>query len=305
MQGILPADEVYSELLKMLESASSSVTLVSPFLSIDLFKKILKKIDSKVHVTVITKWHLGDLLSGFNDLRVMNHLEERGNSELRLLYNLHAKYYRADSEVVFGSGNLTFSGVNAKKPGNTEIMVRVDCNFSGILDFENRLIRKSVLPREGLFEEISEELELLRLTKQRVERIRDFKQDQIFISNHDWLPECETPDALFEIYQQKINEIAVEVANSGGNDLMFFEPPEQMDKRQFEAFLRIGVSQSSLFSQILEIVKDGTFVDDQHGIEIIKSLHPLMSNEGAAQSWASCKRWLAYFFPSDFKITVR
>jgi len=305
MQGILGADEVYSELLKMLESATDSITLVSPFVSIELFKKILEKIDKQVHITVITKWHLGDLLSGFNDLRVLTHLEERGNSELRLLYNLHAKYYRADTDVIFGSGNLTFSGVNAKKPGNTEIMVHVDRSFSGLIELENRLIQKSVLPREGLFEEISQELALLRLTKQRVERIKDFRKDQIFISNHDWLPECETPDALFEIYQRKINEIAVEVANSGGNDLMFFEPPDQMDKRQFEAFLRIGVSQSSLFSQVLEIVKDGTFLDDQQGIEIIKSLHPLMSNEGAVQSWASCKRWLAYFFPSDFEIAVR
>ncbi len=299
---ILKSDAVYKHLSEMLESATESATLVSPYISIDLLAQILEKIRDEVHVTVITKWNPVDLVNGFNDLNVASVLEERGNSELRLLINLHAKYYRADNDVIFGSGNLTYSGLNANKSGNTEIMVQVDRSFLGLADFEDALRRKSVIPRQGLLAEIQQEMELLHQSKVIQAPIRDFGRDQIVASNQDWVPICQTPDALFEIYQKNTTELAFEVVNSGRNDLIFFDPPGQMDKRQFEAFLRIGVSQSSLFSQSLEVIKNEDSIDDARGTEIVRSLYPSMSDEDIYRSWLAARRWLAYFFPKQFVI---
>ena len=302
MGGVLKARDVYSHLLKMCGAAAESVVLASPYISIDVFMQILNRVRDDVHVTVVTKWKAVDIANGFNDLKVASVLEERGNSELRLLIDLHAKYYRADCDVILGSGNLTYSGLNANKSGNTEIMVQVDSSFSGVADFENTLRRKSVLPRPGLLAEIQEQVEFLCQNKIIQAPAKDFSRDQIFASNQDWLPFCQTPDALFEIYQENTTEIAVEVVDSGRNDLIFFEPPGQMDKRRFEAFLRTGVSQSSLFCQALEIINSEKSIDDARGMEIIRTLNPSMSDDDIYQSWFAARRWLAYFFPKQFVI---
>ena len=303
-ESILLSEEIYPKLSTMLRSASDSVCLVSPFLNFSLVKEIIRITSPLVHITLITKWNLIDLLNGFNDLRVAPLLESRGNCELRLVPNLHAKYYRADSDVIFGSGNLTYSGLNAAQSGNLEIMVQVDRNFSGLSEFEDMIKKNSVIPTSELFEEIQYELEILRQNSVASPLAKDSVNSQMMVSARDWFPVCETPNALFEIYKKNTREMAFGVVNSGKRDLIFFDPPEQLNRQRLEAYLRIGMSQSILFSQAIQIIDSEGGIDDAKGRRILKALHPSMPDAEVNQSWEALKRWLIYFFPKKFVLAV-
>ena len=107
--GVIPSDRIFLTLTQMLKNARRSVVLVAPYISYTLFCELLGLVDKEALFTLVTTWRPLDLAGGFNDLRIKDRIDERDRAEIRLIWNLHAKYYRTDESVLLGSGNLTLA----------------------------------------------------------------------------------------------------------------------------------------------------------------------------------------------------
>ena len=84
---------------------------------------------------------------------------------LRLLHSLHAKYYRGDSNVILGSGNLTYTGLSHGGSGNAEVMLKLNNSIQGVQEFEANLISQSTVPNEQLIDDLRSQLLELEATK--------------------------------------------------------------------------------------------------------------------------------------------
>ena len=137
---LLENRSIYIETKNLIESAKVEILLVSPFINKKLLVNLLKSVNANVSVTLVTRFRILDLLGGFNDLSIFDYFQEQENMHLRLLHSLHAKYYRGDSNVILGSGNLTYTGLSHGGSGNAEVMLKLNNSIQGVQEFEANLI---------------------------------------------------------------------------------------------------------------------------------------------------------------------
>jgi hypothetical protein len=300
---ILASGEIYHSFASLLTSAVEEIVLVSPFIGKRLFLDSLAKIPPSVSVKLVTRWHPHEIAGGFNDLGIWKVLQDRGNCELRLKWNLHAKYYRGDSEVLFGSGNLTNAGLNLRGNGNSEIMVGAGQNLQGIQEFESDLLAASIIPSEEMFQELSAEVERIRAEQPTV-IVRQPMVGQVFGIQVDgaWKPSSEMPDILFEVYEHRTAAIDLISRDFALSDLEYIQAPEGLSKDEFKGFVRNVLAQSPLFPVALAEVRADRPISIKAGQQLVCEAFSGVSESEAAEIWSASSRWLAHFYPNDFQI---
>jgi hypothetical protein len=298
VQRVLASNEIFPVFQRLLETASSEVILVSPFINYSLFKQCLESVPTGVPLTLITTWRLEDLVSGFNDLGIKTLLETRENSTLKLLWNLHAKYYRIDSTVLVGSGNLTHRGLNAGGVGNSEVMLRVDQNFAGMGKYEQHLVDQSVFPDEEYFQELLKKIEALKL--QRAEESRVPQVSPIVQLNDKWKPYCEMPNLLFGVYEKDTRAIDQQMIALAKSDLLYIDAAEGMNRDGFNLHVRNVLAQSALFAEVISKLRSSGGITSEEGYRIVKAIFPEISKDDALQIWSATQRWLRFFYPEQF-----
>jgi hypothetical protein len=256
-----------------------------------------------VSVTLITRWDPREIAKGLNDLRIWEWLQERGNSQLRLRWDLHAKYYRGDFNVILGSGNLTKAGLNFRGRGNSEIMMYSSIEFDGVRDFERNLISSSAIPTEELYREMSADVERIRLEEPQVPIRQPAARDILAIEvDGAWKPACEMPDILFEVYEHRTDAIDNVSRDIALDDLDYIQAPEGLTKDEFKTFVRNVLAQSPLFPKVLAEVRAGRPISIDAGRQLVSATFGGVSESEAADIWSASRRWLAHFYPTDFQI---
>jgi hypothetical protein len=300
---ILTSREVYRSFENLLTSAVEEIVLVSPFIGHHIFATTLAMIPPAVSVTLITRWDPREIAKGLNDLRIWEWLQERGNSQLRLRWDLHAKYYRGDFNVILGSGNLTKAGLNFRGRGNSEIMMYSSIEFDGVRDFERNLISSSAIPTEELYREMSADVERIRLEEPQVPIRQPAARDILAIEvDGAWKPACEMPDILFEVYEHRTDAIDNVSRDIALDDLDYIQAPEGLTKDEFKTFVRNVLAQSPLFPKVLAEVRAGRPISIDAGRQLVSATFGGVSESEAADIWSASRRWLAHFYPTDFQI---
>lgn len=169
------------------ESCRETCLLISPFVKTTFLKKILGHLDSQVKLTLITRASVYDLATGVSDLAAWSAVWELGGS-VRILNDLHAKYYRFDGSVFIGSANLTSRGFEEfgnfellkKEPfePNYKVFEETAFNMSAEADINllNQLkVNLAVLEKQGVFKELKAVREEVNISK-------------------DWTPSCGSSD---------------------------------------------------------------------------------------------------------------
>src|SRR6476659_1270174 len=87
---------------------SSNITLVSPFITLNICNKIIAHLGNK-KLRILTRFNLNDFRSGVSNLTALERLNANG-IEVRGLNGLHAKTYILDDVVITTSANLTSGG---------------------------------------------------------------------------------------------------------------------------------------------------------------------------------------------------
>ena len=298
---VLEPVSVFKTLTALLEGAKAEVVIVSPFITFDLLQKLLNRVNSGVKVTVVTRFRPEEIVKNFNSLEVFDLLVGRNDGHLRLAYHLHAKYYRIDSQVILGSGNLTNSGLNTYPGGNHEVMALLNSSFPGVENFENRIFGNSTVPTANFVADLQrcvDELALSNLTHlfPKIE-----SNSPAAFEGAGWIPCCESPSSIFNVYNNDLAEIDKRVVEDARNDLEYLSIPTGLTREYFNKYVKIAIHQSSLISTI-----DGGFDVDQGitpsiGIELIgKNLK--LNRVEATTAWYCAINWLAYFFPEKYGI---
>lgn len=300
---ILTSGEIYHSFENLLTSAVEEIVLVSPFIGHHIFATTLEMIPPDVSVTLITRWSPHEIAIGLNDLRIWEWLQERGNSQLRLKWGLHAKYYRGDSNFIFGSGNLTKSGLNFRGRGNSEIMMSSSIEVDGIQDFERELFRSSNVATEETYWNLIADVEKIRLEESQVPIRQPVASDFLAIEvDGSWKPACEMPDILFEVYEHRTDAIDLVSRDFALNDLEYIQAPEGLSKDEFKGFVRNVLAQSPLFPAALAEVRADRPISIKAGQQLVSEAFSGVSESEAADIWSASSRWLAHFYPNDFQI---
>ena len=109
-------------------NATSDVVVVAPFIKEEALRSLLTVVHERVTVRCVTRWRSREVAAGVSDPQIIYLLATRGNSDLYLVDNLHAKLYIAGTDCLVGSANVTGAGLGEIEDHNIELLVeaRVD-----------------------------------------------------------------------------------------------------------------------------------------------------------------------------------
>lgn len=142
---------IKEQLASLATSCFKECFLVAPFITRPGLRVISDLLPISAKITLITRWHEDELKSGVSDCLIYKDLGNR-NFQIRLLDNLHAKYFRFDSNYIFGSVNLTLRALGLGHSPNLEVLSSIlESDVSSAL-FETDVINKSKPVSTEMFE---------------------------------------------------------------------------------------------------------------------------------------------------------
>ena len=129
------------ELLRRICVEAEHIVLAAPYIKADALLRVVGEVSEDASLTCITRWQVEDIAAGVSDLECYSIIRGVGG-EFRLHPYLHAKYFRADENVLIGSANITNSALGWATEPNVEIL----CSPGGGFDaasFETMLVEDS------------------------------------------------------------------------------------------------------------------------------------------------------------------
>ena len=224
------------------ESASKTrgrIFLGAPFVKRRALELILESVPFQVQVTLVTRWRPDEVLAGVTDIEVFDLLLDRGweNSKMYLSDSLHAKYYRFDDVVFFGSANLTLTGLGVT--GNA-IELLEERSAGPIPAFEESLLQSALPVTKALRDEYK------RLIA-KVERhpVSDAEEGL-------WLPRFRNPHELWSAYAD--GEYLASSRQAALRDLRRLGIPAELSREQFELALQISLRQQRVVADLFEFL---------------------------------------------------
>jgi len=122
---IFQNEEYAEELSQTLRGSQHRVLIVSAYLRSETLEWLCTKIPGNVEVNIVTRWQLGELVSGASDLAGFE-VGRRQRWGFYLDQNLHAKSVLVDRDTLFlGSANLTSRGIHLFGCGNNELNIKI------------------------------------------------------------------------------------------------------------------------------------------------------------------------------------
>lgn len=95
--------------------------LVAPYVKVATLEWMLSLLGEDCRIRLLTRARLQDFILGASDIECWPLIWERGG-DIFVEQSLHAKYYRFDDTVFFGSANVTESALNRRANPNMELL---------------------------------------------------------------------------------------------------------------------------------------------------------------------------------------
>jgi hypothetical protein len=292
----LDTGSTFLEVKKMIGSAVTEILLVSPFINKNLLESVLEAAKPDVSVTLVTRFRILDLLAGFNDLGIYDLFNGQKGMHLRLLHQLHAKYYRGDASVILGSGNLTYMGLPPSGGGNVEVMLKLDYSTQGLREFEENLIQQSLEPTDQMIDELRGQLVELKNTKQVDALLIEAARENLILKTAFWVPQCEMPNCLYEVYTGRVSEIDVEIVRQAKTDLSYLALPSGLNETNFNSNIRISLQQTKVINLMLKDLKLHHRINVSTCRAIVASAFSSRSPAEIDEIWQRYRLWLLVFF---------
>ena len=290
---------VDGERLKFLvNGARGHVLLCAPFIKVGVLRTVFSVIDKAVAVRIITRWRAAEVASGISDLEVFELTNERPNTELALLDDLHAKLYLADDEGLAGSANLTATALGWAEQTNVELLLPVKPSDPEVACLLRRLERAEPATyaiRSAI------QAEAARLSAARLNEGQDVSNDMETAPNCAWLPSCAAPERLRAIYDDaQTTEVVQGTREDGLADLRDLYIPGSLSSSEFKAAVRDTLLLMPAFRRIIDRIPQG--LTDTGGTTLISEVRPDLKQPDAVLQWRIVRDWISEFFGDEFEV---
>lgn len=164
----LISENIKDDVFSLFETATTSVNIISPFISIPTAKELIQiKNDNNIPITIITRFKRNDFFQKASSLEALKLLCEN-NIELYAVLKLHTKLYLIDdTSMILGSSNFTNGGFLTNVELNV-LFENIDNDCAEILEAGNEYFN-DLLSKLNDFkitlEKIESELEILSHTQ--------------------------------------------------------------------------------------------------------------------------------------------
>ena len=290
---------VDGERLKALfRDAQREVLLCTPFIKARVLKTLLSTVEASVFVRVVTRWRAREVAAGVSDLAVFEIANNRPNTELALLNDLHAKLYLADDSGLVGSVNLTATALGWAERTNIEILMAVRRENP---DVERLLKRLDTAVQATFAIRSAVEVEAATLTVPKLDESQDFAKESDDGRKWAWFPRCAAPDKLHAMYVNSETAAVVEGTRGDGlADLHDLHTPSGMSAADFANAVQETLLLMPAFKRIIDRVPQG--VTDADGIGLVIEERPDLTQPDAAHQWRIIRDWIAVFFEDQFEV---
>lgn len=282
----------------LVNSARRRVLLCAPFIKVGVLRTVLSVIGEEVAVRIVTRWRAAEVASGISDLEVFELANERPNTELALLNDLHAKLYLADDDGLAGSANLTATALGWADTSNVELLMAVNRSEPEVA----RLLRRLEFADPATYNIRSAiEAEAEALSVARLDEGQDVSDDMEAARIHAWLPSCAAPGKLQAIYEDSQTTAVVEGTRDDGlADLRDLHIPSALSPPKFKEAVRDGLHLMPAFRRIIDRVPQG--LTDSAGTALISEVRPDLNKSNAELQWRIVRDWISEFFRDEFEV---
>jgi len=298
-----------SQLEELCSQAYNEVILVAPFIKASALARLLSQITHEAELRCATRWRPEEVIAGVSDLEVWALLEERPHASLWLRPDLHAKYYRADQKCLVGSANLTSTALGWINQLNLELLVPLPANNAQLVDFEKELFAGSVQVDQAIFDQMQLAVQSLKEQYPKpnyLEPSRELNPQedaQETIATAAWLPTLRNPEDLYLAYSGRLEELSTASREAALLDLLAFPIPPDLPKSAFQVYVGSLLLQKPIIRHV-----DLLLSTPQRFGAVTDLLSSLACNQtsnfDAGRAWQTLMRWLRYFLPNRYTLSV-
>lgn len=277
------------KLVRLISGADQDCLLVAPYIKRSVMHRLLDVLAPTCPVRVVTRWRLDEIALGVSDLEVWLELVERGHFELWLQPSLHAKYYRADDCVAFGSANLTNLALGWSRNSNLEILHEIGDNYGDRHAFEKALFLNATRVNETLYNEFVTAMEAFPPSSIRPNRTDNPDKSHTL---SQWRPRLRFPEDLFKYYAgDKHKDLSTSAKELAAVELTVLNPPPNLSEKQFQRWIAVEILQSAEFQEIER------FVSPSRRFGEMKRFLADRGAEEPGRDWQTWMRWIMHFLP--------
>ena len=293
-------EQLGDELSRASAACQGDVVLASPFMKAATLERIVNHLPPAVSVTCYTRWRVEEIVAGVSDLECWDVIARRQNGQIRLIPNLHAKYFRFDQSVYVGSANVSLAALGWKAFPNLEAMVRLDVESQSWQSFECAL---AVDALEVTQEIVSDFTELVRQfsgvklhehksVMQQVPPGADSSRRSAI-----WVPKLRSPEYLFKSYEGDNGVMSRDGIDAAFSDLEELEVPPGLPEAAFIALVRARL----VLMPIIVRIDKYAFSPRRFG-EMRTWLARQLNKRDATDDWQCLMRWLMVYFPEKYAL---
>lgn len=285
-------------LLELVARDSAESVLVAPFIKHDVLGRLLSRLSPRASLQVFTRWRPDEVAAGVSDLEVFEVLATRPRSALFLCTPLHAKYYRADEQVLVGSANLTQAALGWSPRSNLELLLSASWPAPQFLKFEELLLSLSVPATVDIRDRVAAAASLLDRFPQPSAAEPTAEAPELFI------PQTRNPEMLFLAYSGRVDALTTAARQQSADDLLALGLPSGLDDAQFRRFVGAILLQEPLVAEIDEFVARPRRFGEVRNLMAAR-LHSARRQRDPAEAWQTLIRWLLHFVPGRHRVMVQ
>lgn len=275
-------------ILDLARQARNELVLCAPFVKLPVVTRILQQLDPSVDVAVFTRWRPEEVAAGVSDPGVLEPITDAGG-RVYLHDRLHAKFYRADSRIVYGSANLTSTALGWSMPSNVEVLLDGPSSFGR--DLEALLLRESVPATPELAYAVETAASAFALPAQLALKVEEP------CPRTSWLPTLRIPADLFIAYCGELSTMTTVSGHRAQADLAFLEIPPGLNRVQFNSVVASRLLQAPAVVAVDNFLRTPKrfgavrqYLQDRYGLD----------REIAAETWQTLMRWFLEFLPRRY-----
>ncbi|MFV9505663.1 MAG: phospholipase D family protein [Oscillochloridaceae bacterium umkhey_bin13] len=289
-----PGDQVAT----LCQHATHSLLLVAPFIKAASLERLLGSVAATVAVQCVTRWRPDEIAAGVSDLAVWPLIAARPGATLWLRHDLHAKYYRADAQVLVGSANLTATALGWASQPNLELLIEVAASDPACAAFEASLWTGAI-PADA---ELHQQMSVLVAGLPRPPALNPAPEHTSSTPNElaCWLPRLRQPADLWLAYDGHSERLSNASRSAAAADLVVLAPPPGLTRASFEATIGALLLQMPLIhaldQQLRTPQRFGAIRDWLAATPCLYS-----ADVDPARAWQTVMRWLEHFLPNRYQ----